>query len=102
MSGVTFLGLVVLAAFVGLGIATRVPTARQPALRSAATALQGLVLVGAVVVAGTAESGPALALGLLATVLATAGLVGGLVVTDRLLAPRAGRPPQPPDRGDVT
>jgi NAD(P) transhydrogenase subunit alpha len=60
---------------------------------SGANAIHGVILVGAVVVTGHAESALALVLGLAAVVLATVNMVGGFVVTDRMLEMfTAGRP----------
>ena len=60
---------------------------------SGANAIHGIILVGAVIVTGQAEGAVELTLGLLAVVLATLNLVGGFVVTDRMLemfkAPKA-------------
>jgi NAD(P) transhydrogenase subunit alpha len=52
---------------------------------SGANAIHGVILVGAILVAGTAESGFAIAVALLAVVLSTVNMVGGFVVTDRML-----------------
>jgi NAD(P) transhydrogenase subunit alpha len=52
---------------------------------SGANAIHGIILVGAIIVAGQATDGWVLAVALLAVVLATANLVGGFVVTDRML-----------------
>lgn len=86
MDGVGLLTIFALAAVVGFEVVSKVPPALHTPLMSGANAIHGIVLVGAVLVAGNAGSGPALALGLAAVVLATVNLVGGLVVTDRMLA----------------
>ena len=52
---------------------------------SGANAIHGIILVGAVIVAGSAETAPVLIVALVAVVLATVNLVGGFVVTDRML-----------------
>lgn len=96
MTGPALLTLVVLSAIAGTWIARTASPERHTVLTSGASAVRGIVLVGAVVVAGRATGGPALAAGLLATVLATANLVGGFVVTDRLLGA-----PAEPARGEL-
>jgi NAD(P) transhydrogenase subunit alpha len=62
---------------------------------SGANAIHGIILVGAIIVAGQAADGWTLALALLAVVLATANLVGGFVVTDRMLEMFRGRRSRP-------
>jgi NAD(P) transhydrogenase subunit alpha len=54
-------------------------------LMSGANAIHGVILVGAIIVTGQAESVPVVIVGLLAVVLATVNMVGGFVVTDRML-----------------
>jgi NAD(P) transhydrogenase subunit alpha len=61
---------------------------------SGANAIHGIILVGAVIVAGEAQNDLQLAVGLFATVLATVNLVGGFVVTDRMLEMFKGRDPR--------
>ena len=69
----------------------KVSTTLHTPLMSGANAIHGIILVGAVLVAGGAESPAALAVGLVAIVLATMNLVGGFVVTDRMLEMFKGR-----------
>ena len=83
--GMTLLTIFVLAVFVGFEVISKVSSVLHTPLMSGANALHGVILVGAVIVAGRAESTPALALGLVAVVLATVNMVGGFVVTDRML-----------------
>jgi len=52
---------------------------------SGANAIHGVILVGAIIVTGAADSAPVVAVGLVAVVLATVNMVGGFVVTDRML-----------------
>jgi NAD(P) transhydrogenase subunit alpha len=91
MDGVALLAIFVLAVFVGFEVVSKVSTTLHTPLMSGANAIHGIILVGAVLVAGTAESGLALAVALLAIVLATVNLVGGFVVTDRMLEMFKGR-----------
>ena len=91
MSGVALLAIFVLAVFVGFEVVSKVSTTLHTPLMSGANAIHGIILVGAVLVTGAADSALALAAGLLATVLATVNLVGGFVVTDRMLEMFKGR-----------
>lgn len=91
MDGVTLLTIFVLAVFVGFEVVSKVSTTLHTPLMSGANAIHGVILVGAVIVAGRTQSGVALGLGLLAVVLATVNMVGGFVVTDRMLEMFKGR-----------
>ncbi len=75
----------VLAMFVGLEVITKVPPTLHTPLMSGANAISGIVLVGALIVAGTREWNLPVVLGLVAVVLATINVVGGFLVTDRML-----------------
>jgi len=97
--GTTMLTLFVLAVFVGFEVVSKVSSVLHTPLMSGANAIHGVILVGAVIVTGHAHSTPALLLGLVAVVLATVNMVGGFVVTDRMLEMFGrGRP----DRKDET
>ena len=85
MDAVTLLTVVVLAVFVGFEVVSKVTSKLHTPLMSGANAIHGIILVGAVIVAGRAAEPWLLALALLAVVLATVNLVGGFVVTDRML-----------------
>lgn len=100
MDGVALLAIFVLAVFVGFEVVSKVSTTLHTPLMSGANAIHGIILVGAVIVAGRAHNGLALAVGLLAVVLATVNLVGGFVVTDRMLEMFKVR--QPAGRGGET
>jgi NAD(P) transhydrogenase subunit alpha len=91
MDAVALLAVFVLAVFVGFEVVSKVSTTLHTPLMSGANAIHGIILVGAVLVAGTADSGIALAVALLAIVLATVNLVGGFLVTDRMLEMFKGR-----------
>ncbi|HET6269085.1 MAG TPA: NAD(P) transhydrogenase subunit alpha, partial [Arthrobacter sp.] len=69
-------------------------------LMSGANAIHGIILVGAIIVAGQASEPWLLTIALLAVVLATANLVGGFVVTDRMLEMFGGRKMRRPGAGD--
>ena len=92
MDGVALLTISVLAVFVGFEVVSKVSSTLHTPLMSGANAIHGIILVGAIIVAGQAADGWTLALALVAVVLATANLVGGFVVTDRMLEMFRGRP----------
>lgn len=75
----------ILAMFVGFEVITKVPPTLHTPLMSGANAISGIVLVGAILVAGPREGSLAVLLGLFAVVLATINVVGGFLVTDRML-----------------
>jgi proton-translocating NAD(P)+ transhydrogenase subunit alpha len=90
---VALLTIFVLAVFVGFEVVSKVSSILHTPLMSGANAIHGIILVGAVIVAGSAETTPVLIIALFAVVLATVNLVGGFVVTDRMLEMfRARRP----------
>jgi proton-translocating NAD(P)+ transhydrogenase subunit alpha len=83
---VTELTILVLAAFVGFEVISKVPTLLHTPLMSGTNAIHGIVIVGAIIVMGTPHPGPFMrVLSFIAVVLATANVVGGFVVTDRML-----------------
>lgn len=79
--------IVVLMIFVGIEIIGRVPSVLHTPLMSGANAIHGVVIIGAIIVMGKAEADNylALILGFLAVILGTLNVVGGFVVTDRML-----------------
>ena len=81
----------VLAAFVGIEVISKVPTILHTPLMSGTNAIHGIILVGAIVIAAGANSPVTVALGLVAVILATTNVVGGFVVTDRMLEMFKGR-----------
>jgi NAD(P) transhydrogenase subunit alpha len=81
----------VLAVFVGIEVISKVPTMLHTPLMSGTNAIHGIILVGALVIAAGASSPVTIILGLLAVVLATTNVVGGFVVTDRMLEMFKGR-----------
>lgn len=78
---------VILMIFVGIEVIGRVPSVLHTPLMSGANAIHGVVIIGAIIVMGKAATNnyPALILGFLAVVLGTLNVVGGFVVTDRML-----------------
>jgi NAD(P) transhydrogenase subunit alpha len=86
-----WLTIFVLSVFVGIEVISKVSSTLHTPLMSGANAIHGVILVGAVLVTGTADSTAVLVLGLVAVVLATINMVGGFVVTDRMLLMFSGR-----------
>jgi H+-translocating NAD(P) transhydrogenase subunit alpha len=93
-SAITFFGeniqiiyILILSIFVGIEVISKVPSALHTPLMSGANAIHGVVVIGAIIVMGHAEEGNWLAiiLGFLAVILGTLNVVGGFVVTDRML-----------------
>ena len=82
---IALLTIFVLAAFVGVEVISKVSSTLHTPLMSGANAIHGVILVGAIIVTGEAESTLVVIVGLLAVVLATVNMVGGFVVTDRML-----------------
>ena len=82
---IALLTIFVLSVFTGVEVISKVSSTLHTPLMSGANAIHGVILVGAVIVTGQAESAGALVVGLLAVVLATVNMVGGVVVTDRML-----------------
>ncbi|HYI04384.1 MAG TPA: NAD(P) transhydrogenase subunit alpha [Reyranella sp.] len=81
----TALFILVLAAFVGYEVVSKVPTMLHTPLMSGANAVHGVIVVGAMLVAATAGGPIGIILALLAVILGTINVVGGFVVTDRML-----------------
>jgi NAD(P) transhydrogenase subunit alpha len=75
----------VLAMFVGFEVITKVPPTLYTPLMSGTNAISGIVVIGAVLLAGSGHDRITAVLGFLAVVLATVNVVGGFVVTDRML-----------------
>ena len=80
------LTLFVLAVFLGLELITKVPATLHTPLMSGSNAISGITLIGALVSAGSDHSTLTTALGVAAVALATINVVGGFLVTDRMLA----------------
>ncbi len=98
IDNVGLLTIFMLAVFVGFEVISKVSTILHTPLMSGANAIHGIILVGAILITGESDGAAQLTLGLIAVVLATANMVGGFVVTDRMLemfkgkaaAPRSG------------
>lgn len=77
--------LVILMIFVGIELISHVPSVLHTPLMSGANAIHGVVIIGAIIVMGQAEGMLSLILGFIAVVMGTLNVVGGFVVTDRML-----------------
>jgi H+-translocating NAD(P) transhydrogenase subunit alpha len=84
----------ILAVFTGVEVISRVPTVLHTPLMSGANAIHGIVLIGGVILLGTAGDSKVLCvLGFIAVILGTLNVVGGFVVTDRMLEMFKAKPP---------
>ncbi len=79
--------ILILSVFLGIEVISHVPSVLHTPLMSGANAIHGVVIIGAIIVMGQAEPDNylALTLGFLAVILGTLNVVGGFVVTDRML-----------------
>jgi len=93
MDWITLLTIFVLSVFVGFEVVSKVSSTLHTPLMSGANAIHGIILVGAIIVAGQASTPLVLVVSLVAVLLATINLVGGFVVTDRMLEMFRGRKP---------
>jgi NAD(P) transhydrogenase subunit alpha len=84
-NGLALLSIFVLAVFIGFEVVSKVSTTLHTPLMSGANAIHGVILVGAIVVADHSTTRLELSLALIAIILATVNMVGGFVVTDRML-----------------
>jgi H+-translocating NAD(P) transhydrogenase subunit alpha len=82
---IVWLTIFVLSVFVGVEVISKVSSTLHTPLMSGANAIHGIILLGAILVTGTADTTVQLVVGLVAVVLATVNMVGGFVVTDRML-----------------
>jgi len=76
---------IILSVFLGIEVISHVPAVLHTPLMSGANAIHGVVIIGAIIVMGHAESASSMILGFIAVVLGTLNVVGGFVVTDRML-----------------
>jgi H+-translocating NAD(P) transhydrogenase subunit alpha len=82
---VVWLTIFILSVFVGIEVISKVSSTLHTPLMSGANAIHGVILLGAIIVTGSTENNVALAVGLVAIVLAAINMVGGFLVTDRML-----------------
>jgi NAD(P) transhydrogenase subunit alpha len=100
MTLIVLVTIFVLAVFVGLEIITKVPPILHTPLMSATNAIHGVILVGALIVLAHASNPASIVLGMIAVVFATLNVVGGFVVTDRMLEMFKKRPVPPGKKND--
>ena len=98
LSLVVELTILVLSIFLGFEVISKVPTMLHTPLMSGTNFIHGIVIVGAIVVLGYADDGVTKAIGFVAMVLASANVVGGWFVTDRMLEMFKRRPTDPKER----
>lgn len=84
-STLSLIYLVVLMAFLGVELIGHVPSVLHTPLMSGANAIHGVVIIGSIIVMGIADDSLSMVLGFLAVVLGTLNVVGGFVVTNRML-----------------
>ena len=94
---IVWLTIFVLSVFVGIEVISKVSSTLHTPLMSGANAIHGIILLGAILVAGDAD-GPALVVALVAVVLAAVNMVGGFAVTDRMLQMFTRKPARGPSR----
>jgi len=85
MDGIALLTIFILSIFVGFEVVSKVSAVLHTPLMSGANAIHGIVLLGGIIVLGQAEHPAEIILGTLAVLLGAINLVGGFVVTDRML-----------------
>jgi len=77
--------IIILSIFLGIEVISHVPSVLHTPLMSGANAIHGVVIIGAIIVMGHADNMLSMILGFIAVVLGTLNVVGGFVVTDRML-----------------
>jgi H+-translocating NAD(P) transhydrogenase subunit alpha len=87
-----YLTVFVLSVVIGFEVISKVPSILHTPLMSGSNAIHGVILVGAMIVLGSASTTAEVVLGTLAVLLATLNVVGGFVVTDRMLEMFKGKP----------
>ena len=98
MDGVALLTIFILSIFVGFEVVSKVSTVLHTPLMSGANAIHGIVLIGGITVTGSATNPLEITLGVIAILLGAIDLVGGFVVTDRML--EMFKPKKPVARSD--
>jgi H+-translocating NAD(P) transhydrogenase subunit alpha len=95
-NGIVWLTIFILSVFVGIEVISKVSSTLHTPLMSGANAIHGVILLGAILVTGTAEGTVATVVGLVAIVLAAVNMVGGFLVTDRMLQMFTRKKPKAP------
>ena len=98
---VVWLTIFILSVFVGIEVISKVSSTLHTPLMSGANAIHGVILLGAIIVTGNTDNNFALVVGLVAIVLAAVNMVGGFVVTDRMLQMFVRKKPQAKKAGDA-
>jgi H+-translocating NAD(P) transhydrogenase subunit alpha len=100
---VVWLTIFILSVFVGIEVISKVSSTLHTPLMSGANAIHGVILLGAIIVTGSTDNNVTLVVGLIAIVLAAVNMVGGFVVTDRMLQmfTRRKKPAKSPAEGGV-
>jgi NAD(P) transhydrogenase subunit alpha len=97
---IALLAIFILSVFVGFEVVSKVSTTLHTPLMSGANAIHGVILVGAIVVADHAKTTLEISLAIAAVILATINMVGGFVVTDRMLQMFKGKGKTKKDKGE--
>ena len=97
---IALLAIFILSVFVGFEVVSKVSTTLHTPLMSGANAIHGVILVGAIVVADHAKTTLEISLAITAVILATINMVGGFVVTDRMLQMFKGKGKPKKDKGE--
>ena len=97
---IALLAIFILSVFVGFEVVSKVSTTLHTPLMSGANAIHGVILVGAIVVADHAKTTLEISLAIAAVILATIKMVGGFVVTDRMLQMFKGKGKPKKDKGE--
>lgn len=97
---IALLAIFILSVFVGFEVVSKVSTTLHTPLMSGANAIHGVILVGAIVVADHAKTTLEISLAIAAVILATINMVGGFVVTDRMLQMFKGKGKSKKDKGE--
>ena len=102
MDLITEITIFVLAAFVGFEVISKVPTTLHTPLMSQTNAIHGIVMLGGLIVIGFANDGIEYLIGAIAVGFGTINVVGGLMVTDRMLGMFARKPkPEASEEGEA-
>jgi len=99
MDVITEVTIFVLAAFVGFEVISKVPTTLHTPLMSQTNAIHGIVMIGGLIAIGVADDSLEKAIGVIAIAFGTINIVGGFMVTDRMLG-MFSRKPKPADKAE--
>ena len=102
MSLITEITIFVLAAFVGFEVISKVPTTLHTPLMSQTNAIHGIVMLGGLIVIGSADDSLEKVIGTIAIAFGTINIVGGFMVTDRMLGMFVRKPKPSPDTSSAS